>query len=417
MAQYRCASLPEQRQILAEQFKACRAITLAIAAELTEAEFFRQSHPDFSPVGWHLGHIALTESLWIGEQLAGNPCPYAKSRRLFAADGLPKDQRQCLPDLPTVVAMLATIRDRTLTYLSTAPLDQQHRLWWWLLQHESQHVETISIVLALHRFPASPPPLRPHASQPCRPADAVLYPSTQITLGYDAYDTLDNEFPVHATHVDAFLIDPYPVTNGEFRRFMAAGGYQNPDWWTPAGWAWRQAHAVSQPLYWPDHTHWENHPVCGVSWYEADAYARFVGKRLPTETEWERVACWNREGSEFRLYPWGDDWPTETRSNQGRRVGWTSPVGSYPDGDSPCGTGDLMGNVWEWTNSWFDGYDGFQPFPYRGYSQAYFDGQHRVLRGGSWATLPWALRGTLRNWYHPHMQQMFAGFRCAQSVS
>lgn len=354
---------------------------MKLVDSLTAEEYSRQSHADFSPVGWHLGHIAFAEALWILENLAGQDCPFPQYRRLFAADGLPKAQRENLPDLPVVLDFLQKVRDRTWDYLETAPLVEQHRLWWWLLQHESQHAETISIVLALHRCkngemqetlqPATQWEFQKTATVPVT-SNRVYFPTTEFFVGYDGIDAIDNEQGVHPVQVNAFWMDAYPVTQGRYRQFMEVGGYENPQWWSSEGWDWLQHNPVHQPLYWVKDGSWDAHPVCGVSWYEADAYARFVGKRLPTEHEWEMAA---------------------TKAPLVR-----------------------LGNVWEWTASWFEPYPNFVAFPYRGYSQAYFDQQHRVLRGGSWATFPWALRKTFRNWYHPHVRQIFAGFRCAQSA-
>jgi len=174
---------------------------------------------------------------------------------------------------------------------------------------------------------------------------------------------------------------------------------------------------VDRPLYGSDDLALTDHPVCGVSYYEAEAYATFVGKRLPTEHEWERAACWDAEGRRRGLYPWGDSWPQATVANFGGTAAMTTPVGKFSPGATDTGCHDLLGNVWEWTTSWFEGYPGFRAFPYRGYSEVYFDRQHRVLRGGSWATRPWAMRGPLRNWYHPYIREIFAGFRCVSDSS
>jgi formylglycine-generating enzyme required for sulfatase activity len=171
---------------------------------------------------------------------------------------------------------------------------------------------------------------------------------------------------------------------------------------------------VTQPLYWKDELEWEHHPVQGVSWYEADGYARFVGKRLPTEMEWEKAASWNQLTKQRQPYPWGKAEPAG-HCNHHQAIGHTTPVDAYPEGKSSYGCYDLLGNVWEWTDSWFDGYNGFTSYPYRGYSQVYFDENHRVLRGGSWATFQWGLRCAFRNWYHPHVREILAGFRCATS--
>jgi ergothioneine biosynthesis protein EgtB len=396
-------ALSEVRQQLQTDLQTCRQATLALVADLTAAEYAQQAHPDFSPVGWHLGHIAFTESLWILEKLQGKACPHPQYRQLFAADGLPKGERQNLPDWPTIRVFLADIRDRTLADVAIAPRQDQLRLWRWLLQHECQHAETMALVLAQHRWPGdqnAPPTTLP--LQKDMQTDAVLIPAGSVSLGSEAIDALDNERPHHCVHLDAYWLDRTPVTVAAYRQFIAAGGYQNPHYWTVAGWNWVQSHPITQPLYWRHHPAWDAHPVCGVSWYEADAYARFVGKRLPTEAEWERAAQGLSAG--------------EAIGNHSHRVGHTTPVGSYPHGRSPVGCDDLLGNVWEWTDSWFTGYNGFEAYPYQGYSQAYFDGEHRVLRGGSWATQALALRSAFRNWYHPQARQMFAGFRCAQTA-
>ncbi|HEY9878232.1 MAG TPA: SUMF1/EgtB/PvdO family nonheme iron enzyme [Leptolyngbyaceae cyanobacterium] len=422
IAQYLSRSLPEQRQCLRIQFDACRTSTLKLVDALTAEEYYRQSHPDFSPVGWHLGHIAFTEALWILEHLAGQDCPFPQYRRLFAADGLPKAERENLPDRPIVLSFLQEVRSRTWDYLEKAPLVDQHRLWWWLLQHESQHAETMSIVLALHRW--KPGEMQEASGlEPQGPSqelavptvsEAVYFPATSFLMGYDGVDALDNEREVYPVQVNAFWIDRYPVTQAKYRQFMKAGGYENPQWWSTEGWAWLQQNPVRQPRYWVEDTSWDTHPVCGVSWYEADAYARFVGKRLPTECEWELAATWNAATSEKDFSSWASNGLDVSLNKPHFSRGHTHAVGTYSPAKSGCY--DPLGNVWEWTSSWFEPYPNFMAFPYRGYSQAYFDQQHRVLRGGSWATFPWALRNTFRNWYHPHVRQIFAGFRCAQSA-
>ncbi|MGI0487521.1 SUMF1/EgtB/PvdO family nonheme iron enzyme [Pantanalinema rosaneae CENA516] len=427
------SSLPLKHQIH-HWMQGCRASTLQLFAGVDYATFCQQAHPDFSPVGWHLGHIAYTESLWLLEHLAGQPPQFPEYRRLFAADTLPKTDRCSLPSLAEVQQYLATIRSQVFNYLEIAPLEQQERLWRWLLQHESQHCETIAIVLALLRggggdrgdgkrydsllslssssslssLPSSPsPPIPPLLT------DMICIPAGKFQQGNEAIEALDNERSRHWLELPTYWIDRYPVTCGQYRQFMQAGGYQDQHWWSSAGWQWLQAQRVSQPLYWSNDPQHDRHPVCGVSWYEAEAYARFVRKRLPTEAEWEKAAGWQPIAEQPMTYPWGDQPPTDQHCNHHHAIGQTTPVDAYPQGKSAYGGYDFLGNVWEWTASWFAGYPNFDPYPYRGYSQAYFDGQHRVLRGGSWATRPWALRSTFRNWYYPHVREVFAGFRCA----
>jgi iron(II)-dependent oxidoreductase len=422
-------SMSEQRLLLQQHMQACRASTLQLTQALADIEYYQQSHPEFSPVGWHLGHIAFTEALWLLEHLAGQPNPLAEHRRLFTADGLPKAEREQLPALPAVLEYLATVRQQVLSYLAIAPLEHQLRLWWWLLQHESQHAETISMVLAMHRqqqgkyllsdiplVPSHGPgddrwPAPPDSSEPM-----LWLPSADVKIGYDGLEAIDNEGPPFPKHVPGFWIDATPVTQRAFREFIVAGGYTTESFWSPEGWQWRQQSGVTCPFYWAEQTALDNHPVCGMSFYEAEAYATFVGKRLPTEWEWERAVCWSRHGDSLGLTPWGNGWLSPQQGNWGGSVNMTTPVGTYGDRDNSMGGQDWLGNVWEWTTSWFAPYTGFRAFPYRGYSEAYFDQRHRVLRGGSWATRPWALRGTLRNWYYPQVRQIFAGFRCVRDA-
>jgi formylglycine-generating enzyme required for sulfatase activity len=158
------------------------------------------------------------------------------------------------------------------------------------------------------------------------------------------------------------------------------------------------------------------HPVAGVSWYEAEAYARFVGKRLPTEAEWEKAASWDAARGRKRLYAWGDEQPAQSHGNFDLRYWGTTPAGSFPAGASSYGCLDMTGNVWEWTSDLFAGYAGFTAYPYPEYSEAWFDADHRVLKGGSWATHPNILRTSFRNFFRRHFRIAFAGIRLAADV-
>jgi iron(II)-dependent oxidoreductase len=154
-----------------------------------------------------------------------------------------------------------------------------------------------------------------------------------------------------------------------------------------------------------------------VCWYEADAYARWSGKRLPTEAEWEKAASWDAPAGRKRRYPWGDESPDHDRANLGQRRFGPDPVGSHPRGVSAYGCHQMLGDVWEWTASDFEPYPGFVSFPYREYSEVFFGPEYKVLRGGSWATHPRAVRSTFRNWDYPIRRQIFAGFRCARDAT
>jgi gamma-glutamyl hercynylcysteine S-oxide synthase len=305
-------TVPEQdlqlrRQQLQQDLQRSRALTLSLFEDVDPESFCHQAHSDFSPVGWHLGHIAFTEALWLLERGADQPPLFPQYRQLFAADGLPKEQRTQLPGFSAINAYLAAVRGQVLERLETAPLATEEWLWHWLIQHESQHCETIRWVLQLQRpCPAGwmgPLPTSPAVAADSAGSKMVLIATGACELGNDSLDALDNERSVHTVELPGFWLDQFPVTQGQYQGFIEAGGYRDPRWWSPAGWRWLQEHPVSHPLYWTPEA--ANHPVCGVSWYEADAYARFVGKRLPTEAEWEKAASWNPVTAQRQRYPWG----------------------------------------------------------------------------------------------------------------
>ncbi|HEY9616812.1 MAG TPA: SUMF1/EgtB/PvdO family nonheme iron enzyme, partial [Microcoleaceae cyanobacterium] len=264
------------RHHLQQWMQECRTSTLQLFDGMDYDTFCQQAHPDFSPVGWHLGHIAYTESLWLLEHLAGQPAQFPEYRRLFAADTLPKTDRRYLPPIAEVRQYLETIRTQAFTYLETAPLDQQERLWRWLLQHESQHCETIAIVLALlerdkgdkaargdkgnggatvanhssfssasHSLSSPTPPPSPSSSTSPLPTAMICIPAGRFQQGNDAIDALDNERPVHWIDLPTYWIDKYPVTCEQYRQFIQAGGYRDQHWWSAEGWQWVQAQLIT----------------------------------------------------------------------------------------------------------------------------------------------------------------------------
>ena len=241
--------------------------------------------------------------------------------------------------------------------------------------------------------------------------ELIFVPAGIFVQGSCAIAAQDNERPAHEVYLEDYYIDRDPVTCGEYQQFIEAEGYRDPQWWSAEGWNWLQSGSVTHPLYWTSEA---DHPVCGVSWYEAEAYAKFVGKRLPTEAEWEKAASWNPQTQESLVYPWGNEQPDQTYCNFAGVEGRTTSCDHYSKNVSPLGCRDMIGNVWEWTASWFEGYPNFEHYPYLGYSAAYFDQAHRVLKGGSWATRSWAMRNSFRNWYHPHVREILAGFRCVK---
>ncbi len=180
----------------------------------------------------------------------------------------------------------------------------------------------------------------------------ILVPAGPFIMGLPESDFLaeDHEKPERTLILSAFWIDVYPVTNARFGLFLSAGGYEESGWWSAEGWAWKCRCRIRRPAMWGQ-AGWDgqDQPVAGISWYEADAYARWAGRRLPTDAEWEKAA----RGSDGRRYPWGDDWPTAAVVNFDDQVGRTTPVGLYAGGKSPCGCYDMAGNVNNWTNDWY----------------------------------------------------------------
>jgi iron(II)-dependent oxidoreductase len=301
-------------------------------------------------------------------------------------------------------------------------------LWELLVQHEHQHNETMLQCLQLAAPGVYSPPRRalpgPPASTPGGMARVETGPFEMGDPGrWFAYD---NERPRHEQHLRAFEIDRLPVTNGDFAEFVRDGGYTRPQLWHGAGWEWRTREGVERPLYWRadgSERRFDRiadidpaRPVMHVSWYEADAFARWAGKRLPTEAEWEKAAAWGPYASGPHRQPWGDDPPTHELANLDQTAFGPAPAGGYPDGASAYGVLGMAGDAWEWTASDFTGYPGFRAYPYREYSELFFGTEYRVLRGGSWATRFRVIRNTMRNWDFPQRRQIFAGFRCARDA-
>jgi iron(II)-dependent oxidoreductase len=217
------------------------------------------------------------------------------------------------------------------------------------------------------------------------------------------------------------------VTNGAFIGFIEDGGYRRPELWSEAGRLWLAESRAEAPKYWwREERSWMrrsmNHvarpdplaPVIHVSYYEAEAFARWVGKRLPTEAEWEIAASWDPASGRQHTYPWGDEEPNEATANLDQLAFDVASVGAYPSNVSASGCYGMIGDVWEWTDTDFVGYPGFAAFPYPEYSEVFFGGEYKVLRGGAWATRPGAIRNSFRNWDYPVRRQIFSGFRCAR---
>jgi iron(II)-dependent oxidoreductase len=266
-------------------------------------------------------------------------------------------------------------------------------------------------------------------------SDDAEIPRGKFTLGSPSQQgfVFDNEQLAHEVEIGAFAISKTAVTNGEFKQFVEDGGYRRSELWTAEGWKWRTSVAAEHPVYWRvegsgrwlrrNFDEWvrldERLPIIHVSWYEADAYCRWSGRRLPAEAEWELAASAELTAggrgitTDKRRYPWGDDSPTPERANLDWRAMGCLPVDALSAGDSAFGCRQMIGNVWEWTASDFKPYPGFIPGPYKEYSEPWF-GDHKVLRGGCWVTRSRVIHNTYRNFYTPDRRDVWAGFRtCA----
>ncbi|WP_406064754.1 ergothioneine biosynthesis protein EgtB [Streptomyces sp. NBC_01077] len=420
-----------------EALTAARARTALLTSCVEDGELTAQHSPLMSPLVWDLAHIGNQEELWLWRAVAGQEALRPEIDSLYDAFEHPRATRPSLPLLAPGEARTyaADVRLRVLDVLERAEFDERPLLhagfaFGLVAQHEQQHDETMLITHQLRKGPAvltapPPPPLR---SGPL-PAE-VLVPGGPFTMGTsDEPWALDNERPAHTRVVPAFHIDTVPVTNGAYLAFMADGGYTDRRWWRPEGWAQIREHDIAAPLFWRrDGGQWlrrrfgvtepvpEDEPVLHVSWYEADAYARWAGRRLPTEAEWEKAARHDPASGRSRRYPWGDADPGPEHANLGQRHLRPAAAGSYPEGASPLGVRQLIGDVWEWTASDFLPYPGFTVFPYKEYSEVFFGPDHKVLRGGSFAVDPVACRGTFRNWDLPVRRQIFSGFRTARNA-
>jgi gamma-glutamyl hercynylcysteine S-oxide synthase len=395
----------------------------------------RVHSPLLSPLVWDLGHIAAFEDLWLCQQAGGLAPLRPDLADVYDATLTPRADRGELPYLDHAEALdyMVAVRERALGVLERSDLsDTGDRLnaggfvWDMLVQHEHQHNETMLQTLSLAAPGVFVPAPRPLPSPPpgLRGPDMLPVEGGPCLLGFGREGfAYDNERPRHEVEVAAFEIDRLPVTNADYMQFVELGGYARKDWWSEAGWAWREAERVERPLYWTADGEARafdrsvplepRAPVMHVSWYEADAYARSRGKRLPTEAEWEKAASWDEAAGRQRAYPWGDDGPTPRHANLDQTAFGPAKAGAYPSGVSPYGVLGMVGDAWEWTASDFTAYPGFSAFPYGEYSEIFFGSEYKVLRGGSWASRPSVARASFRNWDYPVRRQIFSGFRCA----
>jgi iron(II)-dependent oxidoreductase len=426
------------RERLAGDLERARTRTLWLV-DFDDDELRRQYDPLMSPLVWDLAHIGQQEELWLlrgGDPNRPGMLP-PPVEGLYDAFVHSRASRVDLPLLSPNEARsyCRTVRSAALDALDALPDDpagdRAAFVYGMVVSHENQHDETILQALNLRTGAAL---LRESADLPAgRPGIAgtsALVPGGPFVLGVDAADepySLDNERPAHVVDVPAFRIGRVPVTNGEWQQFVDDGGYTEARWWSPRGWEHRLSTGLTAPQFWSSDArtrtrfgHIEDipadEPVQHVSYFEAEAYAAWAGARLPTEVEWEKACAWDPATNTRRRYPWGSDDPSEDLVNLGGTALRPAPAGAYPAGASAYGVEQMLGDVWEWTSSPLRPWPGFVPMIYDRYSQPFFDGDYRVLRGGSWAVESAILRPSFRNWDHPFRRQIFSGVRLAWDV-
>ena len=407
----------------ASQLEAIRERTLELTAAVSDADLERQIDPIMSPLVWDIAHIAAYEDLWLVHRGGGMPLLHPELAALYDAFETPRAVRGEIEQLnaPQAREYLAEVRARALDVSSEKGFDDE--IFEMVARHELQHRETICQTLALAQLGGFEPSFRqdlPLAPGHLSGLDFVRVSGGQrpIGAGDDGF-SYDNERPQRTLPVEPFELGRATVTNADWLEFVDDGGYRESAYWSDEGWNWVVSNQISAPLYWdlsdpgqplertscgprqldPDR------PAAHVSWFEADAFARSRGARLPTEIEWEAAASWSGGAPNDPLH-----------ANVDQIAFDTSPVGAYPDGASDCGAFDLIGNLWEWTADEFDGYPGFKAHPYPEYSEVFFGCGYRVLRGGSWATCGRVASPSFRNWDLPQRRQIFSGVRLARDV-
>ena len=439
-------STPLDRGSLVDWYVRNRARSRALFDLLAEDAYYSQPIELRHPIVFYDGHLPAFSFNTLIKKGLGERGIDARLEQLFARGidpsedgGAPRDTRGDWPSRAEVRAFAAEADRRVLDALDRAtierpghPLLDRGEAVFAILEHEAMHQETL--LYMWHRLPfaqkTAPPDYAPRTVGEVPPQEWIGVAGGRATLGVDR-DAVpfawDNERPARVEQVEAFDIDRHDVTNDAFMKFVEAGGYTDPRWWTAEDFAWAEREGRRYPLFWERHDdawYWRgmfaliplplSWPVF-VSYAEASAFARWRGARLPTEAEFQRAAYGTRDGVE-RPFPWGNAAPSPARGVFDFHSWDPEPAGSHPEGRSAWGIDDLVGNGWEWTSTPFGPFDGFQPIPsYPEYSADFFDGQHFVMKGASPATASALLRPTFRNWFRPHYPYVYATFRCVRT--
>ena len=393
------------RDAIAERLSEARERTLELIEPLDDAQLNRVYSPILSPLAWDLGHIANFEELWLVQTIGDREPMHGELGRFYDAIENPRKTRGELPILrdAELRSYLTDVRSRTLEVLEQVdlsedaenPLLREGFVYEMLLAHEYQHNETM---LQLLQMVDDYEPVRvvepPGAGSISGGSEMVLVDGGEREIGaLPKGFAYDNERARHTVDLAPFEIDRTPVTNGAYLQFMEETGAEPPMYWEKEGRGeWMRTAMGTPEEIDPDR------PVIHVSWHQADAFARWAGKRLPTEQEWE-AACAGADPES---------------ANLDHLAFGTVPAGACAEAAADCGAAQMLGDVWEWTASDFLAYPGFEAFPYPEYSEVFFGDAHKVLRGGAWATRRHTIRPSFRNWDLPERRQIFAGFRCAR---